>query len=147
MPGLNQASSAVPGPITAPGKTPRRHTHLPKRQRPEEGEFPVRNGAPASPAACNDARRCVMEASGHSGKTEQEDILERHNKRTFWKDRTRKGQLEDQGPQLPSAIDKLRIASSTATSANKVNAVKAGIRQTKSKSQSATDDNRTFSKQ
>ena len=91
MPGLNQASSAVPGPITAPGKTPGWHTHLPKHQRPEEGEFPMRNGAPASPAACDDARRYIMEASGHSGKTEQEDILERHNKRTFWKDRTRKG--------------------------------------------------------
>ena len=33
--------------------------------------------------------RPIIESHGYSGKTEQEDILERQNKRTFWKDRTR----------------------------------------------------------
>ena len=115
------ASSAVPGPITAPGKTPGRHTHLPKRQRPEEGEFPVATAPrpfhpPVGHTGENNSQRSSMAAKqlpdgaqticsvrfgkaqticsvlfrsetfwkdrtrGHSGKTEQEDILERQNK-------------------------------------------------------------------
>ena len=66
MPGQVQASpsasSAVPGPITVLG-TPGRHTHLPKRQRPEEGEFPVTNGAPASPPLV-----------GHTGKNKARQV-------------------------------------------------------------------------